>query len=303
MQVTLIHNPSAGSESEYDAEHLRSLLRKAGHDVRYRSSHECKWAEALQEPADLVAVAGGDGTVASVAKKLIGRHIPIAPLPLGTANNIARTLHLTDLPLQEIIGGWKLDHYVTFDAGLAKGPWGSRYFVEGFGVGLFARTLVATAKDKGIEQLSTAKEKMVHARELMCRVLEDHPPLRLKMILDGEDLSGEYVMVSVMNVEYLGPNLLLAPDIRPADGLFDVILVRSDEHGKLMNMLASLCASGSSTERLRRIRAQRIELEWSGYKIYFDDIVWPEEDEQIKKHSSRITVSVVTDALTFLCAR
>ena len=54
------------------------------------------------------------------------------------ANNISRTLGLLDYSIDEIVAGWTSLQRVTFDAGVATGPWGSRYFLEGFGIGLFA---------------------------------------------------------------------------------------------------------------------------------------------------------------------
>ena len=47
-------------------------------------------AACLGEALDLVAVAGGDGTVGEVAEALLGTDVPIAILPTGTANVVAR---------------------------------------------------------------------------------------------------------------------------------------------------------------------------------------------------------------------
>ena len=47
-------------------------------------------AARLGEALDLVAVAGGDGTVGEVAEALLGTDVPIAILPTGTANVVAR---------------------------------------------------------------------------------------------------------------------------------------------------------------------------------------------------------------------
>jgi len=52
---------------------LVELLCAAGHKVNYQSSKEKKWKKALKNPGDIVAVAGGDGTVGKVARRLIGR--------------------------------------------------------------------------------------------------------------------------------------------------------------------------------------------------------------------------------------
>ena len=43
---------------------------------------------------DLVIAAGGDGTIGSVATQLAGSGVPLAILPLGTANDVARSLHM-----------------------------------------------------------------------------------------------------------------------------------------------------------------------------------------------------------------
>ena len=90
MVVTLIHNPKAGDQDE-SGKSLRKLLEGAGYEVRYHSAKEDGWKQALKKDADLVAIAGGDGTVGRVARRMAGRGIPLAVLPSGTANNIARS--------------------------------------------------------------------------------------------------------------------------------------------------------------------------------------------------------------------
>src|SRR5215813_12881952 len=73
MKVTLIHNPDAGDDQQLSADALLELICRAGHTARYQSSKDESWQSALEQPCDLVAVAGGDGIVGAVAKTLIGR--------------------------------------------------------------------------------------------------------------------------------------------------------------------------------------------------------------------------------------
>ena len=150
MRVTLIHNPGAGRQ-DHDAKALLKLLRRAGHKPRYQSADEKGWDRVLDKRADLVAVAGGDGTVAGVTRRMVGRDVPVAILPSGTANNIARSLGLLKKPFEELVRGWPEARRVRLDVGIASGPWGQRYFVEGLGAGLFAGMLVRSEQNQGLE--------------------------------------------------------------------------------------------------------------------------------------------------------
>jgi diacylglycerol kinase family enzyme len=64
-------------------------------------------------------VAGGDGTVGKVAKRLDRQPYAIAILLLGIANNVAKTLGLEAGSLQDLIKRWKTARCVNFDAGMA----------------------------------------------------------------------------------------------------------------------------------------------------------------------------------------
>ena len=81
--MTLVYNPFAGDE-RHEGEHLLERLEEAGHDARLVSGRK-KLARQLEDPGELVAVAGGDGIVKEVAVALAGRRVPMAILPLGTA--------------------------------------------------------------------------------------------------------------------------------------------------------------------------------------------------------------------------
>ena len=126
-----------------------TMLKEAGHRTVYQSSKTKGLNEALKKRIDLVLVAGGDGTVAKVARRLVKSRskIPMTVLPLGTANNVARTLGF-DVSVEAVIAGLEKGKTTSFDVGIARGPWGKRYFFEGAGAGLFADYLSAPQKEK-----------------------------------------------------------------------------------------------------------------------------------------------------------
>ena len=104
----LIHNPGAGDQ-EHSKKKLLDLLEAQGYDCRYFSTKKEGW-DVLDPEVDLIIVAGGDGTVGKVARKMVEQQlndkIPLALLPAGTANNIATTLGIGG-ELEDIVESWK----------------------------------------------------------------------------------------------------------------------------------------------------------------------------------------------------
>ena len=202
MKVTLIHNPDAGSTDESCADEIANSIRAAGHSVVGQSCRKPGWEDALLEPGDLIAVAGGDGIVGTVAKRMIGKSVPIAVLPMGTANNIASTLGLTGRSNDELIKGWASARRIHLDVGAAQGPWGKRYFIEGLGLGLFTDVMskLDARQNVDLAHLNVPKDKLDSVVQIMKHRLDSHPVYRLTLKVDGRDLSGDYILLEAMNV-------------------------------------------------------------------------------------------------------
>ena len=304
MQVTLIHNPDAGDDEQPSGGETLGLIRAAGHTVTYQSSRAENWHTVMEEPCDIVAVAGGDGMVGKVAKHLIDRHVPIAVLPMGTANNIAKTLGLKDRPLQQLIAGWSAAPRVNFDVGVASGPWNSKYFIEGLGMGLFTETMyrLDATDNADLAHLEDTKERVESVLQILQERLSSFTPNKLKVTLDGRDISGEYILLEVMNISYIGPNLCLAPHANPSDGLLDIVFVSKDERDNLSRCL-SHCMEGKLVQPTLTIRkGQQLQIEWDGFTTHIDDEVWPDKGAEFPLSVSAIDVTVKRHALEFLAA-
>jgi diacylglycerol kinase (ATP) len=274
MRITLIHNPRAGSEQPSRSE-LLTLVRGAGHEVSYQSSKDDEWEAALEREADLIVVAGGDGTVAKVAKRLVGRRVPLTILPLGTANNISKTLGLTGSPLQ-LVAGWEAARRVTVDLGVATGPWGDTAFIEAFGVGLFPGLMSRPqAQDHVfIGPVAAAHDRMAHILRLLQGSIRHSPARDVTVELDGRGLSGKYFLVEAMNTKFIGPNLHLAPDADPADGRLDLVLLTDDDREMLARYVESEL-NGHTKPRPVSHRGRHLHLRWEGFPVHIDDEVWP----------------------------
>jgi len=235
MRILLVHNPKAGSE-EHEGEDFIKALKRAGHKATYQSSKKKGIMKALKKKIDLVLVAGGDGTVSKVARRLVAMdsEIPLAVLPMGTANNFARSLGfcLSEKELIEQLNHGKCN---TFDVGQARGPWGKRYFFEGAGAGLFADYMRAPKRDgKKDEPKSKAEAMRRHVKELRRR-LQTYRARQWEIKVEGSDLSGRYLLWHAMNIRSVGPVLTLAADAKTNDGSFDFVGAREEDRALLLD--------------------------------------------------------------------
>jgi diacylglycerol kinase (ATP) len=304
MKVTVIHNPDAGDDdTQPSGDRIIRLIRKAGHKTKYISTEDKKWEKALKKSCDIIAVAGGDGTIGKVAKYLVGsRTPPIAVLPTGTANNIAHTIGVAGKTFEYLIEGWNTAHSVNFDVGVAKGPWGSKYFIEGFGVGLFAETMyrIDSGHHPHVLRAEDPEQENSEALKVLRKQLSSYRAKELTVRLDGQDLSGDYYMLEVLNVRYMGPNLDLVPRAETNDGVLDVVLVAKGDKAKLHRYISDPIRHKRSRAGVPVRQGRHLQVEWKGSLVHIDDTPWPEDKDADQLPSFAVDIKIDPGALVFL---
>jgi len=274
LRATLIHNAHAAGRFRLSTGRILELLRDSGYDAEYAPTEtEADLKAALKDPGDLVVAAGGDGTVRGVALALArrpGGGVPLAVIPLGTANNIARTLGLTDTT-ETLLRGLSTPRPQPFDLGLIRAPWGEARFLEAFGVGLFARGMKHYDPGGG--------KSLFRALRAALRALTQGEAAEVRLELDGVDHSGRYLMVELMNTAAMGLRLRLAPGANPGDGLLDLVLVREDEGVGTHSYLVELAAGELETlPSVTVTRGRHLKMQWDGLPLHFDEEVRGDED-------------------------
>lgn len=298
MRVTLIHNPGAGKQAKDEAD-LKKLLKRAGHQVRYQSSKEAGWKKVLKKPADLIVVAGGDGTVGRVVRRMPGIDVPVALLPSGTANNIARSLGQLERPFEELVRGWENARQLRLDVGVAEGPWGERYFVEGVGAGVFAE-LLANSDPKKSKKLKKRKNPVEAGLRRLRKQAERAEPVTICAALDGEDISGEYLLFEALNLRYIGPNLFLTAAAEPGDGHFEVVMVTEAERSRLLYYLDHWQDDRERLAILPSKSGSRLEVEWTGFPLHIDDKLQPKTKVRPKEMAGMVQARIDGAAVRFL---
>ncbi|PSL21449.1 diacylglycerol/lipid kinase family protein [Chitinophaga ginsengisoli] len=271
MKAHLLHNPKAG-----DKDHSENELKKqiTAHGFRCIYSNVKKdWIKELTPDTDFVIIAGGDGTVRKVILEFLNgkaadKRYPIALLPMGTANNISRSLNLRD-DAEHIIESWHQQHMQKFDVGRIAGFHEEMFFLEGFGFGVFP---VLMAAMKQLEEPEEPEEKMKMALETLHDVIDDYTARECRLEIDGVDHSGKYLMVEVMNIRSIGPGLTLNADAAVGDGEMEVILLGEDKRKGFAAYIRDRITSAADKDYdLPVIKGKSIKISWEDEHAHIDD--------------------------------
>lgn len=219
QRVLLVANPIAGGGKA-----RASLLSIVEELARLRIRPEllltqAPWeaaeqVRALRDDYELVVVSGGDGTVNEVVNGMAGSVVPLAIIPTGTQNVLARELAIPD-SVPEAVRLIQSGHTQSYDLGNANG----RYFILWSGIGFDAH--VAARVDPAL------KRRIGAAAFLITGLSEAHAyePVPIRVAVDGRESEANFVVVS--NGRYYSRYFELMPQASMRDGYLDVSLFRS----------------------------------------------------------------------------
>jgi diacylglycerol kinase family enzyme len=242
-------------------------------------------SSAALDGIDLVVAVGGDGTVRGCAEGLARTGVPLAIVPHGTANLLARTLRVPGHPkaalgvaLAVTPGAGGVDR--TIDLAVAD----EVPFTAMAGMGLDAAVVAGTRLKHQFGWLAYAVSGAAHLAL---------PPARFSIRLDsGAPVERAARSVVVGNSGLLPGGFSLLPDARPDDGLLDVgVLAPHGPFGWPRLATRVLARSHHEDRMLERFQARKVE-------ISATTSLPREVDGELVAASRSLTVTVVPSALT-----
>jgi len=239
VEPYIIVNPIAGSIVDRDGllKQLRRLNPRKLRLTRRAGEAESYARDAIRAGSDYVIAAGGDGTLNEVINGIappghMGR-ICVGIVPLGTANDFARTIGLP-ASVDDNIDILRAKQTAPIDLVRVRSDW-KRYFVNvsagGFS-GLVDEKLTPEIKSTWgpLAYLRSAAAALPELRGYHTNIVFD----------DGERLMIELYNVIVANGQFVAGGLPIAPQADLRDGLLDVILVPSRSPAKMMLLAAEM---------------------------------------------------------------
>ena len=236
--ATLIYNPRAGQlNGQAKVEPAADVWRAAGWRVTLEPTrapgHATDLARAAAEAGvDVVLAAGGDGTLGQVADGLAGSATALAPLPMGTANALARELRLPRLQL------WDPSAPVEAAAALLKGRVQAvdLNYVQTRGWAGHALLWAGIGADgylvQHLEPRPTWSKRLgpVGYSIQALTVLHRLPAMNAVIKVDNQTVEGDWLLIVISNCRlYAGGWLQLSTDAVFDDGYFEVWLFRAGE--------------------------------------------------------------------------
>ncbi|MFN8422780.1 MAG: diacylglycerol kinase family protein [Anaerolineae bacterium] len=234
--VCVIANPGAGRGGRRAAlEAAVDRWARRGWTIRWRTTGAPGDATAMARSAaadgvDVVAVAGGDGTVNEAVNGLVGARAALAVLPSGTANVLAAQLGLVPWPspwrtpdLGAAADALAAGVVRSVDLGFAE-PAGrpGRHFVMWAGVGADA-AVVAALEEPGHKALNARLGAVAYAIAGVRVLLSDRGG-RAMVCVDGVRRRGRLRCAVVNNIPLYAGLVHLAPEARLDDGRLDAAL-------------------------------------------------------------------------------
>ena len=224
--IILICNPAAKSMSEAKIERARRLLEQKDYRVellltKQRGEAEQLAKDATKRPPYMIIAAGGDGTFNEVANGIAGSEIPMAILPMGTTNVLAKELGIPDTvegALEAALNNKPKSVSLGRIAIVRDASPVSRYFILMAGIGFDGEAVFGI--NETFKKISGKGAYLYSGIKTLLRFAPD----KLAVTVDGKTYTAFSVIVG--NASKYGGNFRVTPDARLTDPILYVCLFK-----------------------------------------------------------------------------
>lgn len=271
-KMMLLVNPHAGKSGYKGSlgEVLEVFCRNGWQPTVFFTSGPGQAPEIVRKNSmdyEMVVCIGGDGTLSEVSSGIMRcpQRRPIGYIPLGTANDVARTLALPSKPVQaaeSIVKGKP----IPFDIGLFGQD---KYFTYVAGFGAFTEVSYATPQEykQALGHLAYMLEGMKRLSKLR----------HYKAIVeyDGGVISDDFIFGAVMNTTSVAGLVRIAGDkVDLSDGQFEILLVKTPQDILDLNdILTAVLSNNFSGSNVMFLRSREVRI------MFEEPVAWTRDGE------------------------
>lgn len=231
--VLFVINPKAGTKNKESIPEMIALV--LNNTIQYKLIYWEKdqdiksniRQEIDQANYDVVVAVGGDGTVNVVASTLINSSIPLAIIPLGSGNGLARFLKIP-LDIHKAIDLIKNGKLISIDSCTINTK---NFFCTG-GIGFDAHISKIFSQTK--------KRGFIGYAKLSLKEYFKYQSQEYQLNLDGKLITKKAFVITFANANQYGNNAIIAPHADISDGLIDVTIVRKFNFFSILKLMKRL---------------------------------------------------------------
>lgn len=222
VRAKLIFNPNSGRPEESPQQLVHIVAEMQTHNFLPEvymlwpdSQPENVVRDALRTDTRLIVVAGGDGTIDSVAGAMVGTSATLGIIPTGTRNNLALNLGIPS-GIADAVALLRNGHRRKVDVGYIRRGHTRRWFLEAATIGLLSDLypVADNIQHGNLAQIGGLLSTFFAAA-----------PSRLELVLDGHrKVETSAHMLLVANMAFIGPNFRISPWVSFKDRLLDVFI-------------------------------------------------------------------------------
>lgn len=224
--------------------------------------------EAVASRPRALVVVGGDGTLSSVLGAVVGSGVPIALVPAGTGNDLARALGLPFEASDAASAAAELALHGTpraIDVGEVESSAGVAHFLTVAALGFDAHVSERT------NRLGWPRGRLRYYVALLIELARLRPMPFAVAFDEGAMRAMPGTLIAVGSTRSYGGGMPVCPDADPGDGLLDVTHVAPLGRLKLVRLFP-LLLRGTHVDRpeVTTVRAALVEVDAPGLVVYAD---------------------------------
>jgi YegS/Rv2252/BmrU family lipid kinase len=283
-----LYNPAAqGGKSKLKLDRLRAYISEFGDADLFHSQNIgdiSGFIEQNFDKYDVFVACGGDGTAREVAAPLINTRKQMGIIPLGTGNDLCKTLNIP-VTLQQSISMLKKGSSNSMDVGQCN----SFIFLNSLGFGFDGLT------NRYALQLKHLHPFLTYAISALKAVI-NHTPFEVTINKNGNITKERAIMFSLANGRVEGGSFCIAPDASITDGKLNAVLIKPTKKWLIPILLPLiLLKKPQLIPQLKTSTVEKLSLNFSG------DIDIHADGEIIESNSSKFDISLNANALNVIC--
>lgn len=212
--VAFIINPFSAKKNYHPF--LRALKKRIPDPVYYISESiedTYHFIDKHFSDTDIFVAVGGDGTISTVAQKLINTDKILAIFPAGSGNGFSNETKFSK-NIDDLLTKIKYQKTKKIDTFTVNG----RLSINVSGTGF---------DGKVVKEFEKTERGFKNYIKVSIKIFFNYKPVQIKFLTDNyQQYNGKYLMLNIANTRQFGNNAYIAPKASKSDGLVDLVLVK-----------------------------------------------------------------------------